>query len=140
MDLNKLKTFCEVARLSSISRAAESLRRTQPAITHQIKLLEEELELALLDRRNARVFLTREGEQLYESARAKFQSLEDELAEIKADQKSIRGLIRIGIKKHLGNVYLPSMLENFHQQYSGARFHIVEGSDALRQRSEDRLQ
>ena len=122
MDLNKLKTFCEVARLSSISGAAESLRRTQPAITHQIKLLEEELELALLDRRNARVFLTKEGERLYESAKAKFQALEDELAEIKSDQKSIRGLIRIGIKQNLGSVYLPSMLEKVSPAILGCTF------------------
>ena len=51
MDFDQLETFLEVARLSSFSRAAEKRFRTQPAISSQIRSMEEEVGTRLLDRR-----------------------------------------------------------------------------------------
>src|SRR2546427_4276695 len=55
--------------LGSVTRTAEALHLTQPAITAQIKALEEELGVALFDRRPGRISLTRAGEALMEPAR-----------------------------------------------------------------------
>src|SRR2546427_12421713 len=55
--------------LGSVTRTAEALHRPQPAITAQIKALEEELGVALFDRRPGRISLTRAGEALMEPAR-----------------------------------------------------------------------
>ena len=55
MDFDQLEIFLEVARLSSFSRAAEKRFRTQPAISSQIRALEEEVGARLLDRSGGRV-------------------------------------------------------------------------------------
>src|ERR1039458_6090420 len=61
MDFDQLEIFLEVARLSSFSRAAEKRFRTQPAISSQIRALEEEVGARLLDRSGGRVSLTMSG-------------------------------------------------------------------------------
>src|SRR5207245_9653353 len=61
MDFDQLETFIEVARLSSFSRAAEKRFRTQPAISSQIRALEEEVGARLLDRSGGKVSLTAAG-------------------------------------------------------------------------------
>ena len=58
----QLRVFTEVARHLSFARAAEVLHLTQPAITAQIKALEEELGVALFDRRPGRISLTKAGD------------------------------------------------------------------------------
>ncbi len=58
MDFDQLETFIEVAKLSSFSRAAERRFRTQPAISAQIRALEEEVGARLLDRSGGKVALT----------------------------------------------------------------------------------
>ena len=55
MDFDQLETFLEVARLSSFSRAAEKRFRTQPAISAQIRALEEEIGARILDRSGGKV-------------------------------------------------------------------------------------
>jgi LysR family transcriptional regulator, low CO2-responsive transcriptional regulator len=61
MDFDQLETFLEVARLSSFSRAAERRFRTQPAISSQIRALEEEVGAKLLDRSGGKVAVTGAG-------------------------------------------------------------------------------
>src|SRR5258708_19291929 len=61
MDFDQLETFLEVARLSSFSRAAEKRFRTQPAISSQIRSLEEEVGARLLDRSGGKVSITASG-------------------------------------------------------------------------------
>ena len=61
MDFDQLETFLEVARLSSFSRAAEKRFRTQPAISAQIRALEEEIGARILDRSGGKVSITAAG-------------------------------------------------------------------------------
>lgn len=67
--LKPLRAFCQVARLGSVSRAAETLFVSQPAVTLQLQALERELGARLLERSGRRLVPTREGEALYELAR-----------------------------------------------------------------------
>jgi len=69
MDFDQLETFLEVARLSSFSRAAEKRFRTQPAISSQIRLLEEEVGAKLLDRSGGKVSITASGKLFSEVCR-----------------------------------------------------------------------
>ena len=64
MDYDQLASFMEVARLRSFSRAAEQLFRTQPAISAQVRLLEQECGEKLFDRSGKKVQLTPAGEIL----------------------------------------------------------------------------
>src|SRR5690348_9462796 len=68
MDFEQLETFLEVARYSSFSRAAEKRFRTQPAISSQIRALEEEVGARLLDRSGGRVSLTAAGKLFFKYA------------------------------------------------------------------------
>src|SRR5436305_13431051 len=61
MDFDQLETFLEVARLSSFSRAADRRFRTQPAISSQIRAIEEEVGAKLLDRSGGKVSVTAAG-------------------------------------------------------------------------------
>ena len=61
MDFDQLETFLEVARHTSFSRAAEKRFRTQPAISSQIRALEEEVGARLFDRSGGKVSLTAAG-------------------------------------------------------------------------------
>ncbi|EJN07746.1 LysR family transcriptional regulator [Herbaspirillum sp. YR522] len=64
MELYQLRTFAMVARLGHVTRAAEALHVTQPAVTGHIKALEQELGIALFDRSHGRISLTKSGEIL----------------------------------------------------------------------------
>src|SRR5574343_1463506 len=63
--LKPLRAFCQTARLGSVSRAAEALYLSQPAVTLQLQALERELGVKLLERSGRRLVPTREGEVLY---------------------------------------------------------------------------
>jgi len=67
--LKPLRAFCQTVRLGSISRAAEALYISQPAVTLQLQALEQSLGLTLLERVGRRLTPTREGAMLYELAR-----------------------------------------------------------------------
>ncbi|MEP6634154.1 MAG: LysR family transcriptional regulator [Luteimonas sp.] len=67
--LKPLRAFCQTARLGSVSRAAEALFVSQPAITLQLQALERDLGIRLFERSGRRLVPTREGEALYELAR-----------------------------------------------------------------------
>jgi DNA-binding transcriptional LysR family regulator len=68
MEIYQLRAFATVAKLGNLTRAAEALHVTQPAVTAQIKALEEELGVMLFDRRPGRIVLTRAGELLLPDA------------------------------------------------------------------------
>src|SRR3546814_19363415 len=67
--LKPLRAFCQTARLGSVSRAAEALFVSQPAVTQQLQALERASGVRLFERRGRRLVPTREGEPLYELAR-----------------------------------------------------------------------
>ena len=64
MDLDQLHTFLEIVRLKSFSKAAQTCYRTQPAISAQVRQLEQELNTALFDRLGTRISLTAAGQIL----------------------------------------------------------------------------
>ncbi len=68
MEIYQVRAFVTAAKLGNVTRTAEALHLTQPAITAQIKALEEELGVALFDRRPGRISLTRAGEALLAEA------------------------------------------------------------------------
>src|SRR5215469_10161087 len=66
--LKQLRAFCTIAKLGTLSRAAEALFLSQPSISLQLSALEKELGARLIERRRRRVALTREGQALYDIA------------------------------------------------------------------------
>ncbi len=125
MDLNKLRTFTIVAENQSISKAAMQLYRTQPAISHQLKDLEQELDLNLFERKNARIYLTKEGQALYRDAKYHLQQLDDAVLRLRGDNKTAEGLIRIAVDVDSISYLLPKIIKEFKLEFPKVRFEIL---------------
>jgi DNA-binding transcriptional LysR family regulator len=117
LTLRQLKVFESVARNLSFSRAAEELYLTQPAVSMQIKQLEDSVDLPLFEQIGKRIFLTDAGRELYHYSRAISQQLADmELAldELKGLE---RGKLNISVVS-TANYFAPHLLAKFCQRYS----------------------
>ena len=96
MDYDQLASFLEVARLQSFSRAAEKIYRTQPAISAQIRLLEQECGERLFNRSGKRVQLTPAGEILQRYAQKIIDLHRDALQAIAELNQTARGKLQLG--------------------------------------------
>src|SRR5258708_26187766 len=96
MDFDQLNTFIEVARLGSFSRAAEKVLRSQPAVSAQIRQLEQEYGHKLLDRSAKSVKLTPAGEGILDYAFRLMELRKDSLNAISPSQAGPSGRLTIG--------------------------------------------
>src|ERR671923_2792870 len=96
MDTRQLAAFCAVVERKSFSQAAERLGVTQPAVSMQIRSLEERVGLQLLDRSGRRVEPTEAGLRLYRGAQ-KLLALEEQLLEELVEHEGpLQGALEIG--------------------------------------------
>lgn len=122
---SQLKAFHFVARCGGFSRAAEALFLTQPAISEQVRKLEQHHDLLLFKRERKRVTLTPEGEQLYRYTKQYFE-IEDQIEEYLSESKaSIEGELRViaDSAHHLINVLGP-----FRKKYSNITITLRSGN------------
>lgn len=97
MELRQLRYFAEVARRRHFTRAAEALRVAQPALSQQVRALERELNVTLLERTSRRVSLTPAGEALLARAGRILAEAEDAEAEMQGFAGVVQGRIRVGV-------------------------------------------
>ena len=117
MELHQLRGFYEIAREGSFTRAAHKLFLTQPAISLQVKSLEEELGETLLDRSRKTIRLTPAGEILFRQTREVFEHLVVARDEIDALRDVLRGRLTIGTSDTNCTYILPQLLSQFRQRY-----------------------
>jgi LysR family transcriptional regulator, low CO2-responsive transcriptional regulator len=117
MDFDQLEIFLEVARLSSFSRAAEKRFRTQPAISSQIRALEEEVGARLLDRSGGRVSLTAAGKLFFKYAEETIERRKTILTEIAETERVPRGEIVVGANEGTCLHILPEVFAQFKRDY-----------------------
>ena len=120
----RLRVFREVANQASFRRAAEVLYITQPAVTQQIKALEEELGSRLFDRSGGKVRLTAAGETLLRRAGEAEATLNRAIEEIGSLEGEVRGSLRIAASTTIAQYVLPRLLAEFARQHQG------DGSDS----------
>ena len=126
MDLRQLRFFTEVARLESFTKAAESLRMAQPAVSIAIRALEEGLGVALFNRQGKKVALTAEGAAFREHAREILARVQAAEREMKERCGLLRGEVRVGIPTQLGSYYFPRIFVEFKKRYPHLRFSVYE--------------
>lgn len=97
MDIRQLRTFVTVARLGSITKAAEALHITQPAVSGQLKALEEELSLQLLTRTTNSIALTQTGLELLGKAEAAIETFSEFRNRAEALSGKLAGKLRVGV-------------------------------------------
>jgi DNA-binding transcriptional LysR family regulator len=124
MDFEQLETFLEVARLSSFSRAAERRFRTQPAISAQIRALEEEVGARLLDRSGGKVSITQSGKLFQKYAEETLEARKAVLTAIAETERVPRGEIIVGANEGTCLHILPEVFANFKQQYPDVAVNI----------------
>lgn len=111
MDFYQLSYFKKVCEMQSLSRAAELLRITQPAVSKQIKALEEELGEKLFDRIGRKVFLTRAGDVLYGHADRILRSVQEAKTAVSDMASECAGELIIGTSDHISIHRLPGVLK-----------------------------
>lgn len=141
-DFNKYKFFYAVSEYKSFSKAAEYLHISQPAISHAVKELESQLNTKLFIRDKKNVVLTEDGEKLVHYVKKAFDNITMGENIIKEKEKSLTGIIRIGIYSHISLFMLPKMIREFNVLYPEAKFYIystsnVEMLEKLRNRELD---
>lgn len=117
MDLRQLKYFCTVAELKSLTAAADRLNVTQPAVGMQIRKLEEQLDLKLMQRHSRGVRLTSAGKIMLEHAREileRVETAERALGRVRTDDAAE---IRIGVTPSLSMVFVPKLMEVCHDRF-----------------------
>lgn len=141
--LKPLRAFCQTVRLGSVSRAAEALFISQPAVTLQLQALEREFGVVLLERAGRRLVPSREGQLLYEMAQPLVDNL-DGLGERFRD--TVGGLdggeLRIAANSTTILYLLPSIVAKFRQQQPNVRLTLhnaitADGTDLLRSDAAD---
>ncbi len=117
MDFDQLETFLEVARHSSFSRAAEKRFRTQPAISSQIRSLEEEIGAKLFDRSGGKVALTGAGKVFQQYAELSLDARKTMIVTVAEMERVPRGEIVVGANEGTCLHILPEVFADFKKQY-----------------------
>jgi LysR family transcriptional regulator, low CO2-responsive transcriptional regulator len=125
--LRHLRIFEAVARHGSISRAASELHLTQPAVSMQMKQLEEQISLPLLEQIGRRICLTEAGQALSVHAR----DIADRMANLNASMGQFRGLerglLRLAVVS-TANYFLPALIAEFNARHPGVRISLQVGN------------
>lgn len=122
LPMDVLRSFVTVSELGTVTRAGDVLGRSQPAISLQLKRLEEILECSLFKRDGTRLALTREGTRFMDYAR-RILALNDE-AVANLIQAGVTGRIRFGIPGEFAPRLLPQILGRFSQTHPGVSLEI----------------
>ncbi len=120
--LRQLRAFCQAAELESITRAAEHLAISQPAVSLQVRELEHEVEALLFDRIGPRVTLTPAGERLYRLAMPLVESMERLFDTFTRNlEEPMSGEVRVAAGSIAIASVLPPYLKRFRDEHPGVR-------------------
>src|SRR5262245_20307167 len=129
MTLGQLRMLVEVGTLGGFSRAARSLRRSQPGVSQGIAALEEELGVTLVRRARGKVTLTEAGHRVAERARGVLAGVDDIRATASAARGVERGTLRLGVLSSAAAVVLPELAERFQSRHPRLLLRVLRGSD-----------
>lgn len=124
LNLRHLEAFAAVARLGSFTKAARALHVSQPSFTVQIKQLEEELGVRLLDRNTRSVSLTRIGQELAPVVERLLREIEGVVASTRALSSKSVGSVTVAALPSVSATLLPPVIASFRKQFPGIRFRL----------------
>ena len=134
MDLGQLEAFLQVASQRSFSRAADTLRLTQPSVTARIQSLERDLGETLFERNGRGVTLTEAGTAFLPYAQRVLKALQDGRDAIQSLQELQLGTLRLGAAPTISTYVLPGLLKEFRSRYPGLEVSVrTEYSDQIAQ-------
>src|ERR1043165_981985 len=124
MELRQLRYFVAVAEEGNISHAAQKIFLTQPALSRQIKALEDEIGQCLLKREAHSIHITAAGEVLLREGRELLQRADEMLERVRAAGQSVR--LRVRYAPSLASGLLSAAVENFAQKHPDARVELFD--------------
>lgn len=133
MNTDLLRSFVEVARQQSYSRAAEHLYLGQPTVYHHVKLLESGFGVRLVEQHGKRTDLTRHGMLLLDRAMRVLEEVDSLSALMREDESLLHGQLRLGASTTFGQFLMPWLMTSFNRLYPGVHLegHIINDSDLL---------
>ena len=130
MGLKDMRAFFTIVEEGNISHAAQRLGIAQPALSRQMKRLEEKLDVKLFERGSRRIRLTEAGRLLYDRVENILGMVDGTVREITEIGTGSKGSIRIGTITTSGAMILPELISEFHQSYPDITFEIWEAEGA----------
>src|SRR5687767_4666543 len=135
MDLDRLRTFLSVSRSLNYTRAASELHLSQPAVWRQVRRLEQELGVRLLEQIGKSLHLTDAGRTLAREAAQLLAKFGFVVEAVRLHAQGVRGRLRIGASTTPGYYVLPPILGRFHATHGDVELHYeVENSASIEQR------
>ena len=117
MSDRRLQVFHTVARLLSFTKAADSLHMTQPAVTFQVRQLEEQFNTRLFDRTHNRISLTDAGQRVFDFSGRIFELYAEMENAVKDMTGDVSGVLMIGASTTIAEYMLPALLGDFKKKY-----------------------
>jgi len=125
MDLSQLRTLIHVAELGSLSKAADRLHIAQPALSRQIRLLEQELGVRLFNRHGRGMIATEEGQDVLRHALRVMAELEEIRAVVSNETAALRGHVSIGMPPTASDILAEPLVSAFRDAHPEATLRIV---------------
>lgn len=127
MKLNTLKIFIKLCDIGSYSQVAEEMNLTQPAVSMQVKSLEEYFETDLINKSKGTIYLTEAGRILYRQSREILRRWDKAELEISQLSSKDTGRIKVGASTIPGVYFLPERLAEFKEEYSNIKVDVISG-------------
>jgi len=128
LSLENLRTFVTVVELGGFARAGEMLGRSQPAVSLQIKKLEEQLDVKLFKKEGQRQIVNHAGKTLYDMATSLLQQ-NDKIVQF-FTEKPVSGQLRLGIPSEFASRLLPSIIGAFNKMYPDVTLEVTSSLSA----------
>ena len=128
--IKDMRAFFAVVEEGNISHAAQRLALAQPALSRQMKRLEEILNVKLFERGSRRIRLTEAGRVFYSRVEKILGMVDGTIREITEIGSGDKGSIRLGTIISSGAMILPELLNAFHKKFPNVTFEIWEGEGA----------
>lgn len=122
----QLRMFVTTATLNNMSRAAEALHISQPALTRSLAVFEDQMAAPLFSRTTRRLSLTPEGERFLPLARRLLQDLDDAAQSFKSNVAQLKGRVTLAVGSAFGATVLPAVLKGFVSRHPGVRLCVVD--------------
>ncbi|MEU9671194.1 LysR family transcriptional regulator [Streptomyces bobili] len=130
LDLHRLWIFLHVIEQQGFSAAAHKLYMSQPAVSNQVRKLEESLRVTLVDRSSARIRPTAEGELLAEYASRVFRLANEAVSAVQQLSGLQTGRLVVGGSTTMGTYLLPDLVAEFRRQHPGIECHVFVGNNS----------
>lgn len=128
MDIRQLRYFLTIAEEGSITKAAEKLHIAQPPLSQQLKLLEDELDIKLIERNTRKIQITDAGRILQHRSKQILELTENTEKEIKNLKQGFKGVLSLGTVPSSSTTILLKKLNEFHNKYPHINFKIRESN------------